>query len=353
MKNRTHTKKRRVLPTRIPLPPRLRKWLRPLHRLCGVLVGALVLVVAALMVFFRVSASMREVRPREAVAPVTGHRIQTDGGEVFFQEEGPEDGPAVVFVHGTGAWSEIWRPQMDAVAREGFHAIAVDLPPFGFSEKPYPAAYGSLDQARRIVGVIDALRIDSVTLVGHSFGANATMDTAITIGDRLHAVVLVDAALAFDQPSSSWSLGKFVLSARPFRNALIASTVTNPLMTGTLLRSLLAKDETATAERIAMLQRPLSVEDSTDALGNWLMTFLYGTDPSFASDRRFYATMTVPTLLIWGERDTITPLARGEELHRLIPGSSLVTIPGSGHIPAIEDPNAVSKALIEFLSAKK
>ncbi len=350
---KTHSKKRRALPSRIQLPPRLRRWLKPVHRFVTAVVLAVLLFIVLVLAGFRVSAGLRETRPRAASAPVTGRFVQTDGGEVFVQEDGPVTGPAVLFVHGTGAWSEIWRPQMDALAAKGFHAIAIDLPPFGFSEKPHPPAYGSLDQARRIVGVLDALKLDSVTLVGHSFGARATMDAAFTIGDRLRSLVLVDAALSFDTPKPSWSIGEAILSIRPVRNALLAATVTNPMLTGTLLRSLIAKDEVVTPARLDMLRRPLSVEDATDALGDWLLTFLYGTEPTFASDQSLYAVISVPTLLVWGERDAVTPPARGEELHSLIPGSTLVTIPGSGHIPALEDPQAVSKALLDFLAKKR
>jgi pimeloyl-ACP methyl ester carboxylesterase len=58
----------------------------------------------------------------------------------------------------------------------------------------------------------------------------------------------------------------------------------------------------------------------------------------------------MPTLVIWGEKDSITPLRRGQELRRLLPNADLVVLPGIGHIPAIEDPESFNAALVAYLS---
>ena len=95
----------------------------------------LVLVVAALA-SFRLAASFRETAAREALAPSTGRLVQTTSGGVFIQEKGPADGIPVVLFHGTAAWSELWFRTTDALAAAGFRVIALDLPPFGFSDRP-------------------------------------------------------------------------------------------------------------------------------------------------------------------------------------------------------------------------
>ena len=59
---------------------------------------------------------------------------------------------------------------MTTLAGAGFHAIALDLPPFGFSQRPANARYDKQSQGKRILGVIDGLSLNSVVLVGHSFG---------------------------------------------------------------------------------------------------------------------------------------------------------------------------------------
>src|SRR5262245_59357157 len=115
------------------------------------------LVILAVLTVFSWQASRRETRSRLEVAPPTGRFIQTDGGELFIQEMGRPSEPAILFIHGAGAWSEIWREPMRELSKAGFYCIAVDLPPFGFSERPSTAAYSRQDQAKRIIAVLDRL----------------------------------------------------------------------------------------------------------------------------------------------------------------------------------------------------
>ena len=78
--------------------------------------------------------------------------MPTRSGGVFVQEKGPADGIPVVLFHGTAAWSELWRRTSDALAAAGFRVIALDLPPFGFSDRP--GSYTRQDQAARINDVL-------------------------------------------------------------------------------------------------------------------------------------------------------------------------------------------------------
>ena len=108
------------------------------------LLSLLLLVLAAIATFW-VGASVRETGLREELAPSSGHLVPTRSGGVFVQEKGPADGVPVVLFHGTAAWSELWRHTIDALAAGGFRVIALDLPPFGFSDRP--GNYTRRDQA--------------------------------------------------------------------------------------------------------------------------------------------------------------------------------------------------------------
>jgi hypothetical protein len=105
---------------------------------------------------FRFVSLRRESGERTQLAPNTGRFVKAGDLEIFIQEAGPVDGPPVLMVHGTGAWSAIWRETMDALAAKGYRAIAIDVPPFGYSERPLTPQYGDGPQAARIVGVLDA-----------------------------------------------------------------------------------------------------------------------------------------------------------------------------------------------------
>ena len=134
--------------------------------------------------------------------------------------------------------------------------------------------------------------------------------------------------------------------------AVVAATLSNPRMTGWLLAKLVSNREAAiTPERIAMLQRPFVLDGWTHGLGEWLAPFATTRTSSMATDRSRYATLTMPTLVLWGARDSLTPMPQGEDLVRLIRGARWEVLPRAGHIPAIEDEPSFDAALLDFLRA--
>ena len=323
---------------------------RALRRVAGVAAG-LVLAVALLLVVFRIAAAFRESKSRTAGAPPGGRFVRAGDVEIHVQEEGPADGPPVLLVHGTGACSEIWRETMRAAAAAGYRCIALDMPRFGFSERPATADYGDEAQARRIVGVLDALEIPSAVLVGHSFGGRPTVEATFLAPERVRALVLVDAALdvhgaASGDATPPWLAA--ILGAAPLRDALVAATVTNPLLTKRLLL-LIATPSAASDERLAMFRRPLVVVGSTPAVGEWLEPFVTRRERSRSTEVARYGGLAMPTLVLWGARDDLTPPAQGRRIAGLIPGAELVVLPTAGHIPAIEDPARFNAALVDFL----
>lgn len=328
--------------------PRLRR-VATLAALTALGFVALVLLVAT---GFFAYAETQQTQDRHDAAPPTGRFVDAGDVEMFVQERGPPDGPAVVLVHGTGAWSQIYAEELDALAAEGYRAIALDLPPFGYSEKPRNGSYTTPDQARRILGVLDALDLRDATLVGHSFASRATMEAVLTRPERVGAVVLVDPALDLSgEPRSGNLLLGGVLAFPPTRALFVASTVENPLLTRVFLEQLVHVDAAATDERIDMLQRPLVIEGLTRDAGLWLRTFLAPEAPNRASNASAYAALDLPVLLVWGSEDTVTPVAQAERLQALLPRAQLVVLDGVGHIPHVEDPARFHAALRTFLDS--
>jgi pimeloyl-ACP methyl ester carboxylesterase len=314
---------------------------------------AVVLVIAFVSVTLgscRWQADGRETKTRLDGAPSAGRFVRAADVEMFIQELGPKNAPVVLFVHGMGAWSELWRSTLDATAAAGFRAVAIDLPPFGYSERPPQNTYGRSHQARRILGVIDALGVKQVTLVGHSFGGGPTMEAVLLAPDRVERLVLADAAIGVDAPDDSPGLATSVLGLRPLRNALVSATVTNPRLTRRLLTQFVAKTDAVTDARVAVLQRPLEVQGATDAFGDWLLDFVTSRETLLSKQPSAYAALAVPTLIIWGDRDATTPLEQGQQLARLIAGAKLSVMTGVGHMPQIEDVEQFNRLLLTFLA---
>jgi len=306
---------------------------------------------AVVLSAFRWTAARRETVSRSESAPSAGRFVRAADVEMFVQESGPRSGAPVLLIHGTGAWSEIWRRTLDTLASAGYRAVAVDMPPFGFSERPANSDYRNEAQARRILGVISGLGLDHVTLVGHSFGARPTMEAFFLDSSHVSRLVLVDAALGLDTTAAGigWP-ARAALAVPPLRNALVSATLTNPRFTARLLRGLVFDTTAVTPQRVAMLQRPFVREQTTVSFGAWLRPFLTLREQSLASDKTRYREIRLPTLVIWGEADSITPLPQGREIARLIPESEWVTFPGVGHMPAIEATGRFNAALVGWLS---
>jgi len=197
------------------------------------------------------------------------------------------------------------------------------------------------------------------------------MEARFIAPERVSRLVLVDAALDLmrgcgkaeirecgttsgpHSPSTdttgSW-FKRELLNTPLTRNAIVASTLSNPHLTGWLLSKLVYnRDSAVTPARIAMLQRPFVLQEWTPGLGAWLGPFATTRTSSMATDRSRYAKLAVPTMVLWGAKDSITPIAQAQDLVHLIPGARLEVLPRAGHIPAIEDERTFNSALLEFL----
>ena len=308
---------------------------------------ALLILIVATVAGFRLAASLRETEARDALAPATGHLVETSSGRMFVQESGPADGAPVVLFHGTAAWSELWRHTIDTLAAGGYHVVALDLPPFGFSD-PLPA-YTRSAVATEVGEVVTALGIDSALIVGHSFGAGAATEFAMRFPERTRRLVLVDAALGLTQPPSD---APAPVRPASIREILVSLTITNPLATKFLLRSLIEKKERALPAYVEILQRPLRRRGETANVAGWLYFFLGSDRTAQSADRAAYAQLQGPVALIWGEKDSVTPIDQAHDLQKLVPQAELIILPGLGHIPQIEDPDAFNAALLQALTTR-
>ena len=320
--------------------------------------AAIFVLLLAVILFFTLQANLRETKTRHEAAPATGRFVQAGDVELFIQEMGPEDGQVILFIHGTAAWSGLWRETMTPLAEAGYRCIAIDIPPFGFSERPAVPSYGNADQAQRIVALMDALGIERAILLGHSFGGGATMETALTIPDRIDALVLADVGglnlnlQPAPKPQGRSAMEMFL--GTPFvRNPILSATATNPLFTKTLLSAMILDPTDATKEKVRILEEPLVLQGATNTLGDWLKAVLGSQEISLTSDPANYQRLTMPTLILWGDSDTVIPLKEGEYLQSIMPNATLVIMQGVNHIPHVEDHEMFIEIVLEFLGSPR
>lgn len=315
-----------------------------------------VFFLSVFLLYFHLLAVQREKLPRQAAAPSSGYFVPGNDVEIFLQETGPKNGPVVLFVHGMGAWSEIWKDTMEAVSRKGYRTIAIDLPPFGFSERPDISKFDTRIQGRRILGVLHSLGISKAILVGHSFGGGPTLHAALLEPEIVDRLILVDIA-ADISPSISTTeipaLARIILKTDWLRNLMVKSTATNPYLTKTFFRSFVYKREAITDERVAMIHIPMRLEKTSEYLGRWAVPFATEQDKSLSEDLpKTVGSMKMPIDILWGDRDTVTPLSKGEELASALPGSRFHILEDVGHIPQLEDPDLFLSELEKCIQNK-
>ncbi len=309
-----------------------------LARMGWIVLGLLLVLVALVFASWARALWVEDKTPRQA-APAQGRWVAAHDVELYVQEYGDPAAPPLLLVHGTGAWSGTWISNVDALVGAGYRVIAVDLPPFGYSSRPASRDYSRPAQARRLLALIDALQRGPVTVLGHSYGGGPAAEAAMRGPDRVRQLILLDAAIGLSDAEPAevpgWLAGP--LGVRPLRTALLATVGTQPLFSDFWLGQFVARKEAVTLQRTAIYQQPFVLRGYTKSLGDWAYQFALHDGPALSHRSDGFRQLQVPLHLVWGELDTITPLAQAQQLQRLVPQATLTVLPGVGHIPQIED----------------
>lgn len=268
------------------------------------------------------------------------------GHQVGYRMAG--EGPALVLLHGIVGSSTTWREVMPTLA-DRFTVIAPDLMGHGGSAKPR-GDYSLGAFASGVRDLLIALGVERATFVGHSLGGGVAMQLAYQFPERCERLVLV----------ASGGLGKDVNIALRAAS-LPGSELVLPLALRPEVRQVLEFFGEAFARvgiRPGVTGKEVwrSYSGLTEARG--LMAFIH-TVRSVIDIRgqrvtardRLYLAQRVPTLIVWGDRDRIIPVAHAHTAHDLIPGSHLRVIPGAGHFLPFEHPTEFLDALTTFVDA--
>lgn len=282
------------------------------------------------------------------IAPNEGQFISIGTKSVYIQVFGKEKAQPLLLIHGTAAWSGLWKETALILAKKGYRVHALDLAPFGFSDRPDIPSYNRQFHAKRIVLLLKKLGLENTILIGHSFGSGAAVEAVMQNETMFSGLILIDAALSLKSTYDNNSLPLF-LQNNFMRELLVSSTITNPLLTKFLLQKLLYRQDVSLEKYVNILQKPMHVKGTTSAIAQWLPSLLLDDNSSMSAKRDNYREIGIPVKLIWGDKDSITPLSQAHDLHSLIPNASLRTISEVGHIPQIENPKVFQKILLESI----
>jgi pimeloyl-ACP methyl ester carboxylesterase len=318
----------------------------------GLLIGLISIGVQSLLLCSWIRLSSVENQTPLQAAPSIGRWIDAGDTRIYIQEFGDVNAPPLLLSHGTGAWSGTWVSNIDSMMQAGYRVIAIDLPPFGYSEMPVTKDYSRSAQAKRILALIDTMKLGKVTVLGHSYGGGPAFEATMLAPQSIQHLILLDAAIglqAMPAHNEHAGIASAVLDWRLMRTALLATVGTQPYFSTYWLKQFVARKEVVTESRTAIYTRPFSVKGYTAGLGDWAYEFAQ-EDGHFLSQQAInYRKLNLPVTLMWGDEDTITPLSQAHALKALILNSKLLVLPKVGHIPQIENVALFNATLAKLL----
>lgn len=256
--------------------------------------------------------------------------IATARGRIGYLEAGGGGETPIIFLHGVGSDKSVWRPQIEHFGTSR-RAVAFDYPGYGESEFAENATRD--DYAAAVLAAMDALAIGQAHVCGLSLGGVVAIAMHAAAPERCASLIIADSFAVHPD-------------GQPIHDRSVAASETMTMRQLAEARSGVLLGSAVTAElKSEVVETMAAIEPAAYRLGAaavWL-----------ADQRDRAAAIDVPTLILVGDEDGITPPALSHELARLIPGSRVEIIERSGHLANAEQPQAFNRAIESFLSEQR
>jgi YbgC/YbaW family acyl-CoA thioester hydrolase len=259
-------------------------------------------------------------------------RVTVNGVSLAIETRG--SGLPILFIHAFPLDRTVWRHQLDTLT--GYRRIALDLRGMGQSDAP-DLGYSMATYADDVIGLLDALGEERVVLCGLSMGGYIAFELVRRHRHRFRGLVLMDTRAEADSAEG-----------RKARDALVAKV----------------RDQGAIAAAEAMLPRfftasvpPEIIQAVREMILRTPVSGIIGALTAMRdrpdSSALLPSLVGLPTLVVVGQEDVITPAAISEAMAGSIPEARLVEVPGAGHLPCVEQPVPTTRAILKFLQSLK
>jgi 3-oxoadipate enol-lactonase len=253
--------------------------------------------------------------------------IGTSFGGIGFEERGGGDAVPIVFLHGVGSDKTVWRPQLEYFGKSR-RAIAFDYP--GYGESAPVAAATRDDFAAAVLAAMHALDVERAHICGLSLGGVVAIAMHAAAPDRCASLVIADSFAG--HPDGAAIYQRSVDASRTMTMRALAEARVDMLLGSVATRDL----------RREVIDTMAAIDPDA---------YRIGAEAVWLADQRDRAAgIAVPTLILCGTEDRITPPGLSEELAEFIPGARLEPIPAAGHLANAEQPAEFNAAIDAFLS---
>lgn len=244
------------------------------------------------------------------------------------------EGTPVVLLHAFPLSRRMWQFQYDGLTTQ-MRLVTPDLPGFGQSAlSADPPDLGVM--ADGVLALLDRLELDDVVLGGLSMGGYVAMEILRRRPDRVRALVLADTKASADADAAAANRRRMADVLEDGRNTRVLVHDVLPTVVGDTTRE--EHPETVTWLR--------EIVEETDPLGAaWAQRAMAARRDSFDTLR----VVRVPTLVVVGEEDALSPRSDAEAMADAVPGAELVVLQRAGHLSAVEAPDDFNDAVCEFV----
>ena len=242
-------------------------------------------------------------------------------------------GMAVLLIHGFPLDRTIWEPQAQALAGK-YRVITPDLRGHGLSQAT-PPPYGMDSYVADLIALLDHLGIRRVVVGGLSMGGYVTLAFYHKHPDRVLGLILADTKAGPDTPEGKKGRDDMAELARREGAKAVAEKLTPKMFAPTTY-----ENNNALVEQTRRMMEATPVDGIVGALN--AMRDRPDSTPMLSQIR-------VPSLVVVGQEDTLIPVAESQKMAEQIPGARLAVVPGAGHLSSLEQPEAVTRALREYL----
>ncbi len=264
--------------------------------------------------------------------------VDVDGIRLHVRDSGRRDAPAVLMLHGFGSSLHTWEPWAQALATD-HRVIRFDLPGSGLTGADPRNDYTDERATRMIAALLDTLGVQRASVIGNSIGGRIAWRFAAQYPDRVHKLVLI-APDGFASPGFAY--GKAPAIPTLFR-----------LLPWVLPKAMLRMNLAPAYGDASQLRDDVlgRYYDLMLAPGVRAAVIARTEQTVLAPPAPWLAKIEAPTLLVWGEKDAMIPIANAQDYLRLIPASKLVIFPALGHVPFEEAPAASLPPVRAFLAS--
>jgi pimeloyl-ACP methyl ester carboxylesterase len=298
--------------------------------LTGIVIGTAILYLILVVIAYL----PQETIPVSTLAGPQDKFVSVNGQTIHYLQQG--SGRLIILVHGFAGSTYTWRKLIPLLA-DRYTVYAVDLLGFGLSDKPADGAYDLKSQGNLVLGFMDALRIPSATLAGHSMGGVVVAYAAIEKPEMVDSLILISPGF-YGRGAPAFLKYLFFPLNRIMARQFYTKKVRSQSLSRSFYNKSLLSDELINAYLL-----PANTPGAIEALERMMTTVTTQTYEGVAEP------ITQPTLIIWGEKDQANLPADGERLKQEIKQSSLIYIPECGHYVQEEKPKELAEAIKDFL----